>query len=223
MAADELNGAERKELAEMIDASARSLLKLVQGAVELCAFQAGRATLNRRSVDLRALIERLCQELEPRVEEKTIVLGLEGSGPFRVAGDERRLEHALLTILENAIHHGYPVSCVEIRIDRAVHDIVIEIENEGEIIAEEDHPFVFDAFRVRDASHHSKGVGVDLALAREIALAHGGNLECRATSEHSMVFTMTLPVSVADKAPPAATDDEARSTPVSTAPGDVPR
>jgi signal transduction histidine kinase len=94
-----------------------------------------------------------------------------------VLGDPEQLERMGRNVLDNAIRHDRRQ--VELRIDTAEPDIVrIEIADDGPGIPAEERERVFDRFVRLDASRErgSGTSGLGLAIAREIATAHGGTI-----------------------------------------------
>jgi signal transduction histidine kinase len=96
--------------------------------------------------------------------------------PIRVHGDERRLTQVFRNILDNAARHAE--SMINVRIQRHPGEVVVTVENDGEIISPQDRDRVFERFARLDASRSSDGggSGLGLAISREIVVAHGGTV-----------------------------------------------
>lgn len=194
----EVSPQDRRELSQIIYDSAQTLQRLIQGTVELCSFKAGRIVLIEQVVDLNDIVAQKSKELEPFALSKSITFAADASQHIHVMGDEERLEQSIGILLENAIAHGFPETSVKIRLETGPRATIIEVEHKGEVLPEEQLPYVFEAFRVHDLDHYSSGVGIDLAVAREIVLLHHGILECRVASTDSMIFRLVLPSIVGD-------------------------
>jgi signal transduction histidine kinase len=94
----------------------------------------------------------------------------------RVVGDRHQLGRALRNVTDNAA--GHAASRVELRVGREGADAVVDVIDDGPGIPGPDRMRVFERFVRLDASRQrgAGGTGLGLAIAREIALAHGGEL-----------------------------------------------
>ena len=95
---------------------------------------------------------------------------------MRVRGDERRLTQVFRNILDNAARHAE--SAIIVRMERRPGDVVVSVDNDGEIISPKDRNRVFERFARLDASRSTDGggSGLGLAISREIMVAHGGTV-----------------------------------------------
>jgi signal transduction histidine kinase len=123
--------------------------------------------------------------------------------PIRVRGDERRLSQVLRNLLDNAAR--YAKSTIVVGMERRASDVVVSVDNDGEIISTQDRNRVFERFARLDTSRSSDGggSGLGLAISREIMLAHGGAVV--ATEWHGWCrFQVILPTFDVDGQPSAA-------------------
>ncbi|HEX7211758.1 MAG TPA: ATP-binding protein [Propionibacteriaceae bacterium] len=96
--------------------------------------------------------------------------------PVRVRADERRLLQVFRNVLDNAARHAQ--SAIIVGMERRPGEVVVSVDNDGEIISSQDRSRVFERFARLDASRSSDGggSGLGLAISREIMLAHGGTV-----------------------------------------------
>jgi signal transduction histidine kinase len=96
--------------------------------------------------------------------------------PVRVRGDERRLAQVFRNLLDNAARHAK--SRIVVGMERRPSEVVVSVDNDGEIISPEDRDRVFGRFARLDASRSTDGgsSGLGLAISREIMGAHGGTV-----------------------------------------------
>jgi signal transduction histidine kinase len=113
--------------------------------------------------------------------------------PVRVRGDERRLAQVFRNLLDNAARHAE--STIIVRMDRRPGEVVVSVDNDGEIISPEDRNRVFERFARLDASRSTDGggSGLGLAISREIMGAHGGTVAAT-DSDGWCRFQVILPV-----------------------------
>ncbi|OWA35996.1 hypothetical protein B9G55_08980 [Saccharibacillus sp. O16] len=149
------------------------------------------------SFELEMLLGQVLADFLPELQ--SVGMRLERHAPVEAAGAKVRGNPALLArmlgnLIENAIRYGSAGGLLVVRVGLKKNEIMIEIANQGEPIAAEDLPRVFERLytgeRSRSVSTGSRGLG--LAIVREIALLHGGRTEVR-SSTHETCFTILLP------------------------------
>jgi two-component system heavy metal sensor histidine kinase CusS len=124
-------------------------------------------------------------------EEKGVHLHLEGEAT--VMGDRIMLRRALSNLLSNAIRHCAAGGAVAVRLESGVDEVVVSVENPGDIAAEH-LPRLFDRFYTGDPARRQggEGAGLGLAIVRSIVAAHGGAIT--ATSQGGLTrFVIRLP------------------------------
>jgi signal transduction histidine kinase len=159
------------------DRLTRSLGELEQmaGLVDgLLAWGAGAQPLQRRPVDLVALVEEVVGGCENETGEDRVVVHAPGSAMARV--DPVHLRTAISNVVRNALAFSRPGTKVEVSVEAGGGVVLIEVHNEGPEIPQRG-PSLFDPF-VRDDSggRHPAGRGLGLFIARRIVEAHGGRI-----------------------------------------------
>ena len=129
---------------------------------------------------------------EPR--EVTITTELDDAG-LLVEADQRRLKRVLLIGIDNAVKHSAPGGTVTIRTRRDGDSAVIAIIDEGSGVAEDERPKVFDRFFRGRAERElqNRGIGIGLAIAREIVELHRGRISLDNRPEGGAVLAVSLP------------------------------
>ncbi len=130
---------------------------------------------------------------EPR--EVTIATDLADEGAL-VQGDPRRLKRVLLIGLDNAVKHSAPGSTVTISTRRDGATVVVETADEGPGLIEDEKPRVFERFFRGSGERelHNRGIGIGLAIAREIVELHRGRISLDNRAEGGAVLAVTLPL-----------------------------
>ncbi|MFA5371342.1 MAG: heavy metal sensor histidine kinase, partial [Sideroxydans sp.] len=149
---------------------------------------------NSEAVDLRKEVQELFDFYEAVAEEQNVSLVLAGEGT--VQGDRLMLRRALSNLLSNAIRHTprHAEVKVIIRPKTASGTIQLVFENQGENIAQDHLPRLFDRFYRADASRQkaSDGAGLGLAITKSIVEAHKGKI--RVYSANGVTrFEITFP------------------------------
>ncbi len=114
------------------------------------------------------------------------------SAPQRVRGNSELARRAIRNLVDNAVHHGG--SAVEVSLTSIDGFGVVHVDDNGPGIPNEDRESIFDRFaRLDDARDRaSGGAGLGLAIARQIAKAHGGEVVCGDSPLGGARFTITF-------------------------------
>ena len=194
--------------ADMIQRSAGSLSHLIEDLLDVSRIVTGKLSLQRRTVDLRALLGGLVESARPAAEAKRLRLtSTVEPGRLELWADAGRLRQALENLLSNAVKFTPAGGSVELRAARAGPRVRVEVEDTGAGIAPDLLPFVFERFRQGDSgsTRSQQGLGLGLTIAQHIAELHGGRIvaESRGAGQGSR-FTLDLPASspTAARSPP---------------------
>ncbi len=173
--------------------------KLISDLLDMSRIISGKVSLEARPIDLLGLIHNTVASVGPAAESKQIRVVLEHNlGPTRVRGDATRLQQVFWNLLTNAIKFSSRGGQVTVAIEVRPGDnqVITTIEDNGEGIAAEFLPFLFDRFRQADGSMARRhgGLGIGLAIVKQIVEMHGGSI--RAHSEgvgRGASFSVCLP------------------------------
>ena len=156
---------------------------------------------HRESLDLRALLMELVEEVAPKGDEKGIEVLLSADTDLGLEADRRLLHSAISNLLRNALKFSRAGTTVELRAKRAEGRVVVEIEDACGGLPEGAVQRMFDPFVQLGADR--SGFGLGLAIAKQATEAHGGALRVHDLPGRGCVFVLDLPereVPPADKA-----------------------
>ena len=186
----DLAPAERRRAADLLVGEADRLQALIEHLTEL-------ERLTRRplaevggSVDLSALVRERAEVLahgHGREVRSAVATGL------AVTGDARLLERVLENLLGNAFKFSPPDAPVEIEARAAGTEVVITVRDHGSGIAEAEREAIFRRFARGAAARGREGMGLGLALVREVVTWHGGSVTAAGAPGGGSVFVVTLP------------------------------
>ncbi len=126
---------------------------------------------NFESVDLDALSREVIGDLEPLAQAKCIDLGLESGGAAFVHGNREALRTMLANLVDNAIRYIQEEGSIDVRIGRDEMSTILEVEDDGPGIPEEERERVFDRF-YRGLGSNAIGSGLGLSIVKGIAESH---------------------------------------------------
>jgi heavy metal sensor kinase len=143
-------------------------------------------------INLSTLINDVADSLRPLAETIGLTLSCAIPETFTMLGDSDELIRLFVNLLDNAIkytEHG----TIAITAQKNAKEIAINIEDTGIGISPEHLPHIFDRFYRVDESRVTRGAGLGLAIAQEIAIAHNGIIEAHSTTGRGTTFTVRLP------------------------------
>jgi signal transduction histidine kinase len=190
---------QRADLAR-IQASQRHLLGLINQVLNYTRIETGTVQYDMASIPVNEALAASEALIVPQVRARGLTYVLGGCDPaLRVRADRDKLQQILLNLLTNAIKFTEPGG--EVRVDCAANDSVVEIvvKDTGIGIAPEKLAQVFEPFVQVDQrlTRPNEGVGLGLAISRDLARGMGGDLRAESSPGVGSSFTITLPVASA--------------------------
>jgi signal transduction histidine kinase len=164
--------------------------------LELARFDAGQIEIAGREVDLVDVLEECVKRFAFRAEEAGIELEMDVPTLPPVLGDEDRLTQVFTNLLDNAVKHtpsGGKVKVIAKEVNQ--RRVEVTVTDTGSGIPPEDLPRIFERFYQVNKSRAGRGVGLGLAIAKEIIEAHGGSISVESVVGLGTKFTVSLPAS----------------------------
>ena len=192
---------ELRQAGEVIYEEASRMYRLVVDLLDLAHLDAGTAELQRAPVDLKVLLKEIIRTLTPQANQGQVHLSLDIGDLPSIIGDGDRLAQVFTNLVDNAIHHTPPGGEVRIQAGVNAANVEISVEDSGTGIPPEDLPRIFERFYQVDKSRPGggvRGVGLGLAIAKEIVESHGGSISVQSQPGQGSVFVVNLPVAPPD-------------------------
>lgn len=187
---------EKREIARVIYEESLRMGRLVNELLDLARIQAGHITLNIESIDFDQFIERIIRKFQGLSKDKNISLSyIKNTNVGYYQLDPDRIEQVLTNLIDNAIRHTSEGGKVEVRITTQENGLLVDVQDTGAGIPEEDLPFVFERFYKADKARTrgKAGTGLGLAIAKNIIDAHQGNISVHSKLDEGTTFTFFLP------------------------------
>jgi len=182
--------------ATIIYGEAERMRRLVEGLLDLARLEAGAPALRTGPVDLHANLAAALERFGPRAQ--TAGVGLVSALPAALpalTGDGDRLAQVFNNLLDNAVQHTPAGGQVTLSALAAGGEVRVTVADTGRGIPPGDLGRIFERFYQVDKSRaRPGGVGLGLAISREIVAAHGGRIEVQSTVGKGTSFTVRLPV-----------------------------
>lgn len=182
----------------IIERSARSQNQLIEDILDVSRIITGKLRLDVRAVDLLKVITAAIDSATPAADAKGIRLQtLLDPKATAISGDPDRLQQVVWNLLSNAVKFTPKGGRVQIRLERINSHVEIVVSDTGRGIEAEFLPHVFERFRQSDGSmtRRQGGLGLGLAIVRQIVELHGGTVAVESDGEgHGAKFTIHLPL-----------------------------
>ncbi|MCA9637641.1 MAG: PAS domain S-box protein, partial [Myxococcales bacterium] len=164
------------------------LSRLVDDLLDLNRIQSGKIELRRASVDLRALTVQAAEDHQATLDRAGVALDVAlGPAPVIIDADAERIAQVIGNLLQNAVKYTPKGGHVEVSVaaDVAAGEAILRVADDGVGIDAELLDRVFDPFVQADRSleRSASGLGLGLALVKEVAMLHGGVALARSEGE----------------------------------------
>ncbi len=190
------------ELTDLIISGAETLAARLDELLDLARYTVGAFTITAMPIDILVTIKRIARQNRELAEEKkqSIVLDLPQE-TILVNGDRFRLEQVLTNLISNATKFSAEGSDITIRTRAKGSKVTVEVEDQGEGLSEEEQEKIFLPYhRVEQDRQRFSGLGLGLAICKQIVEAHRGKIWVQSRPGRGSKFSFTLPA--LDKLPP---------------------
>jgi signal transduction histidine kinase len=189
-----LDDARRADFIERIRRNARSLVVLVEDLLDFARFERAGVEVSMRPIDLSELVPQVVDQMSSLFGGRQVTTAI---APGVIAmGDLSAVERILVNLLSNASKYTPPDDVVEISLEREDESAVLTVADHGPGIPESERERIFELFyRINDAASLStRGVGIGLALARQLVAQLDGTITVGDTPGGGATFRVTIPL-----------------------------
>ncbi len=174
------------------------LNKLIEDLYQLSISDMGALRYNKQAFDFNALINEIKDSFETQFSKKQFVFRLHNSttDPLIIKGDRERLYQLLSNLLNNSLRYTNSGGEVQINIHRLDKQCIVSVEDSAPGIEPEKISHIFERlFRVESSRTRTHGgAGLGLAIAKQIVLAHNGNISAESSALGGIKVTIILPM-----------------------------
>ncbi|WP_231133178.1 HAMP domain-containing sensor histidine kinase [Capillibacterium thermochitinicola] len=187
----------QKALRDILGETVR-LSEMVRALLEIAHLDRGPQALNKRVFCLKTLVVSLAEKYQAIAKKKKITLTTilpAGDNFLLVEADEARIGQVIRNFLDNALRYTPPGEEVLIRLQAQDDTVQVEVTDRGPGIPEAEQPLIWERFyKVNKARTAGEGgVGLGLAIAKDIIQATGGEIWVKSTEGKGATFGFSLP------------------------------
>jgi signal transduction histidine kinase/ActR/RegA family two-component response regulator len=189
----------RERALETIERNAVNQSQLIEDLLDVSRIISGKLRLDVQNVDLSQVVEAALESARPALDAKQIELSavIDTNGGT-VMGDASRLQQVAWNLLANAAKFTNKGGRVRVVLSRIDSQLELSVTDTGKGIAADFLPLVFDRFKQADSTttRHHGGLGLGLAIAKNLVEMHGGTIQVQSEGEgRGSSFVVRIPVS----------------------------
>jgi signal transduction histidine kinase len=184
-----------KRLIQTIIQNSNTLEKRLAELLDIVKTGSGKIQLQLEPVDMKSIVLGTCVQVTPLLQGKgqKLMTDLPGSLPI-IHGDGPRLEQVLLNLMTNAVKFTPQGGSIAIRVWEQDSGLMVSVKDNGIGIAREEQPRLFKPYSRISADRQSQpGLGLGLALSKQVIEMHGGRIWVESDSGSGSTFSFFLP------------------------------
>ena len=175
----------------------QSMIRLIDDMLDVSRIRSGSLSIRPTDFELVALLKRVVADLSLQATGYGSTITLHPHGPVEGRWDEFRIEQVVINLLTNALRYGNGKP-VDVVIEADAQEVRIDVIDSGMGISEADQRRIFEPFERGTGSGEVKGLGLGLAISRQLAEAHGGRLFVTSDGQTGSIFSLVLPLFASD-------------------------
>jgi PAS domain S-box-containing protein len=202
-----LKGERRSKAVTVLTRNAEALRQIIDDVLDVSRITSGKLRLNVRPVELDEILKNAVATVQPAADAKGVSLQMiiDSQVP-PVSGDPDRLQQVFWNLLSNATKFTPRGGHVQLRLERVPSSVQIVVSDDGQGIEPAFLPHIFERFRQADSrfSREHGGLGLGLAIVRELIELHGGTVSASSDGPGAgAAFTVCLPPMIVFGGPPS--------------------
>lgn len=192
-----LDAARQYKALKTIERNARLQSQLIEDLLDVSRIMRGKLSLTVEPVNLNVVISAAVETVRLAAQAKNIELNIDIEATAPVCGDATRLQQVVWNLLSNAIKFTPANGKVSVELRQIERLVQIRVIDTGKGVQPEFLPLVFEYFRQEDSSTTRRfgGLGLGLAIVRQIVELHGGTVRAESLGENQgATFTIQIPI-----------------------------
>lgn len=192
---DSLDPQTQDRLITHIKEDSQWLIRMVENLLSVTRINEDTANVTKTPEAAEEIVAAAISRIRKRFPEQNISVTVPEE-LLMVPMDGTLIEQVIINLIENAIKHSGAETIIDVTLREDNHMAVFEVKDNGEGIAEQDFPYLFESY-VPDGkrtSDSSRGMGIGLSICMSIVKAHQGKMQAFNQKEGGAVFRFSLPL-----------------------------
>ncbi|MCS7201958.1 MAG: ATP-binding protein [Dictyoglomus sp.] len=183
-----------KNYLKIINQEAERLTKLINDLLDLSKLEEGRMEIKREIVDIKNIIKERALFFQSQTTKHSFIFSFPAY-PILISGDQDRLTQVFHNLIDNAVKYSPKGGNITLSIQDNIKSVIIEVSDQGEGIAPEHLPYIFDRFYRADSSliKRKSGTGLGLSIVKSIVEAHKGKISVNSKVGEGTTFILEFP------------------------------
>lgn len=187
------DGSREQDLADTVDQEMQRLVQLIDDLLNFSRYQNGLQKLQREPCELGELLDRASARFAATAAERGIRVTVDSQGTLpRIGLDLPLIDRVLDNLLSNAVRHSEDGGEIQLQARRHGERVILSVQDHGEGIPFGQQARIFEPFV--QVGRRKGGIGLGLALSKEIVQLHGGRLSVYSRPGQGAQFYLSLPV-----------------------------
>jgi signal transduction histidine kinase len=219
-----LHGERQSKAITVLTRNADALRQIIDDVLDVSRIISGKLRLNVQPVALEDVLKNAVATMQPAADAKGVSIQMIADSAMPVSGDPDRLQQVVWNVLSNAVKFTDRGGHVQLRLETVSSSVHIVVSDDGHGIDPAFLPHIFERFRQADSrfSREHGGLGLGLAIVRELVELHGGSVSASSDGQgRGAAFTVRLPQMNAQDVP-STTERKDRSHPAAAASDGLP-
>ncbi len=187
---------DNRQAVDTIIRNATAQSQIIEELLDVSRIVTGKLRLDLRPVEIGAIVKAAMGTVTPAADAKSIHIRLlEDPAGSYVMGDPERIQQIFWNLLSNAIKFTSKNGKVRVNVQSVDSQVEIAVADNGLGIDAEFLPLIFNRFTQKDSSstRSARGLGLGLAIARQLAELHGGTIDAESRVGRGSTFTVRFP------------------------------
>ena len=203
----------RRELARSICEESERLNRLVGDLLSMTRLESGAVILQKEWHPVEEVVGSALTRLRKMLRDRPVTIHVAEDTPMTYL-DGVLVEQVLVNLIENALKHSSEGTPIEIDASARGDQLVIDVADHGEGIAEASAEWIFEKFSTSRTKGISEGVGLGLAICKGFVEAHGGTIFAENRPGGGALFRFTIPIGEGPPPmPPGESEEDAEERP----------
>jgi signal transduction histidine kinase/BarA-like signal transduction histidine kinase len=187
-------GVATDDLFDIIHRNLHQEVRLINDLLDVTRLTNGKLAMKKQTVDLHQPIREAMNQVRSAAEKKRVALAADFQAErSHIHGDSDRLRQVFANLLHNGIKFTPAGGTITVASSSRQNQVLIEVRDSGVGIPREDRERIFARFVQGTNGHDREGMGLGLAIARDIVQAHGGTINARSAGPgKGATFDVTL-------------------------------
>jgi len=186
-----------ENVSDVISRQVAHMMSLVDDLLDMSRVKRGIIEIKLEVIDLRLAIRDAIEQVTPQIDARHQELSVElPEKPAAVQADKKRIVQIITNLLANAAKYTHDGGHLRLTVTQRDEEVIVAVEDDGQGMSPDFVPRAFDLFTQasRTPDRHEGGLGLGLALVKNLVEMHGGRVDCRSDGlGKGSTFVVRLP------------------------------